>query len=323
MQLAAITGDVRSAPSWWTSSNGWVTTSIDVGTKESGPVDYPDIACDGAGRVSRGEVDRCILVCGTGLGMCIAANKMPGVRAAPCHDDLTAEMSRRHNDLNVLCLSADMLGERLIDRMVETLADDAFRGRPPCPAAGEDPGPGAGRCSAAGLENNKSLRRLLPGIGLLEWAWENLSPWAPIFCLNRRQGSVQSREEGEHGSAGRWKRGQSHLPATARRVLRTNGTVPFCAGRVGFDQRTGDGAMSDPSSPRADELEQLLRNAELRDELEPYYDESISRVNVQRLPLAAENEFLASMLAWERGADPADLPLVRARAARAAALGPL
>jgi len=58
--------------------------------------------------------------------------------------------------------------------------------------------------------------------------------------------------------------------------------------------------MGDPSSPQADELEQLLRNAELRDELEPYYDESISRVNVERLPLAAENEFLASMLAWER-----------------------
>jgi ribose 5-phosphate isomerase B len=101
---------------------------IDVGAKESGPVDYPDIARDGAGLVSRGEVDRCILVCGTGLGMCIAANKMPGVRAAPCHDDLTAEMSRRHNDLNVLCLSADMLGERLIDRMVEIWLTTPFEG---------------------------------------------------------------------------------------------------------------------------------------------------------------------------------------------------
>jgi hypothetical protein len=62
----------------------------------------------------------------------------------------------------------------------------------------------------------------------------------------------------------------------------------------------GAAAMGDPTSPRADEFEQLMRNAELRDELEPYYDESISRVNVERLPLAAENEFLASMLAWER-----------------------
>jgi ribose 5-phosphate isomerase B len=92
--------------------------AIDVGTDESGPVDYPDIAAAIAGRVSRGEVDRGILICGSGLGMCIAANKFPGVRAAPCHDDLTAEMSRRHNDLNVLCLSGDILGERLVDRLV-------------------------------------------------------------------------------------------------------------------------------------------------------------------------------------------------------------
>jgi ribose 5-phosphate isomerase B len=84
-----------------------------------GSIDYPDVAAAVASRVSKGEVDRGILICGTGIGMSIAANKFPGVRAAPCHDDLTAEMSRRHNDLNVLCLSADMLGEKLIDRMVE------------------------------------------------------------------------------------------------------------------------------------------------------------------------------------------------------------
>ena len=58
--------------------------------------------------------------------------------------------------------------------------------------------------------------------------------------------------------------------------------------------------MVDPRFPRSDEVEELMRNAELRDELEPYYDESISRVNVQHLPLTVENEFLASMLAWER-----------------------
>ena len=74
------------------------------------------------------EVDRGILICGTGIGMAIAANKFSGVRAAPCHDDLTAEMSRRHNDLNVLCLSADMLGERLIDRMIEIWLKTEFEG---------------------------------------------------------------------------------------------------------------------------------------------------------------------------------------------------
>jgi ribose 5-phosphate isomerase B len=101
---------------------------VDVGTATNEPVDYPDVAAEVARRVSRHEVDRGVLVCGTGLGMCIAANKFPGVRAAPCHDDLTAEMSRRHNDLNVLCLSADLLGERLVDRMVELWMNTPFEG---------------------------------------------------------------------------------------------------------------------------------------------------------------------------------------------------
>ncbi len=100
----------------------------DVGTFSNESVDYPDVASGVAAKVSRGEVDRGILVCGTGLGMCIAANKLRGVRAAPCHDDLTAEMSRRHNDTNVLCLSADLLGERLIDRMIELWLATPFEG---------------------------------------------------------------------------------------------------------------------------------------------------------------------------------------------------
>ncbi len=101
---------------------------LDVGTDDSGPVDYPDIAAAVAGRVSCGEVERGILICGSGLGMCIAANKFPGVRAAPCHDDLTAEMSRRHNNLNVLCLSGDILGERLVDRLVTIWLNTEFEG---------------------------------------------------------------------------------------------------------------------------------------------------------------------------------------------------
>ena len=100
----------------------------DMGTYEDGPVDYPDIAAEVARRVSSGQVDRGILICGTGMGMCIAANKLPGVRAAPCYDDLTAELSRRHNDLNVLCLSGDMLGERLVDRLVEIWLNTPFEG---------------------------------------------------------------------------------------------------------------------------------------------------------------------------------------------------
>jgi ribose 5-phosphate isomerase B len=100
----------------------------DVGVFTGEAVDYPDIAAQVSRKVGRGEVDRGILICGTGLGMCIAANKVPGIRAAPCHDDLTAEMSRRHNDANVLCLSADLLGERLIDRMVELWLSTPFEG---------------------------------------------------------------------------------------------------------------------------------------------------------------------------------------------------
>lgn len=101
---------------------------IDCGTTSTESVDYPDIAAEVARRVRAGEAERGILICGSGLGMSIAANKIKGIRAATCHDDLTAEMSRRHNDVNVLCLSADMLGERLIDRMVEIWLDTPFEG---------------------------------------------------------------------------------------------------------------------------------------------------------------------------------------------------
>jgi ribose 5-phosphate isomerase B len=76
--------------------------------------------------VGEGRAERGVLVCGTGIGMCIAANKVKGVRAAPCHDSITAEMSRRHNDANVLCLSADLLGEELIERMLRIWLETPF-----------------------------------------------------------------------------------------------------------------------------------------------------------------------------------------------------
>ena len=100
----------------------------EIGPPDSEAADYPDIAAQVATMVSRGVVDRGILVCGTGLGMCIMDNKCPGIRATPCHDDLTAEMSRRHLDANVLCLSADLLGEQLIFRIVKTWLDAPFEG---------------------------------------------------------------------------------------------------------------------------------------------------------------------------------------------------
>ena len=100
----------------------------DVGTYTGEAVDYPDIAAQVARKVSHGEADRGILICGTGLGMCITANKFPGVRATPCHDEFSAEVSRRHNDANILCLSADLLGEQLVDRMIEIWLSADFEG---------------------------------------------------------------------------------------------------------------------------------------------------------------------------------------------------
>jgi len=100
----------------------------DVGPEGIESVDYPDYAYQVAKSVSDGRVDRGILICGTGIGMCIAANKVKGVRAAPCHDSITVEMSRRHNDANVLCLSADLLGDELIGRIVRLWLETEFEG---------------------------------------------------------------------------------------------------------------------------------------------------------------------------------------------------
>src|SRR5438132_28471 len=101
---------------------------VDFGPQAGDSVDYPDYAFLVAQAVGGGQVERGILLCGTGIGMCIAANKVQGVRAAPCHDSITAEMSRRHNDANVLCLSADLLGGELLDRMVKIWLETEFEG---------------------------------------------------------------------------------------------------------------------------------------------------------------------------------------------------
>lgn len=88
--------------------------------------DYPDMAYPVAMAVANGEADRGILVCGSGIGMSIAANKVPGVRAALVHDEISAEMSRRHNDANVLCLAADLLGMRVIERIIHIWLNTEF-----------------------------------------------------------------------------------------------------------------------------------------------------------------------------------------------------
>jgi ribose 5-phosphate isomerase B len=91
-------------------------------------MDYPDGAFDVAMAVSSGRADRGILVCGTGIGMCIAANKVKGIRAALCFDELAAKISREHNDANVLCLSGDLLGSSMLQKIVQTWLVTEFIG---------------------------------------------------------------------------------------------------------------------------------------------------------------------------------------------------
>jgi len=101
---------------------------IDVGMKDNRPSDYPDPAYIAAKAVVNGKADRAILICGTGIGMCIAANKVKGIRAALCHDELSAQISRQHNDSNVLCLSGDMIGQVLLRKIVEVWLKTEFQG---------------------------------------------------------------------------------------------------------------------------------------------------------------------------------------------------
>jgi ribose 5-phosphate isomerase B len=101
---------------------------VDCGSFGEEAVDYPDVAADVARRVADGSAERGILLCCTGVGMAIAANKVAGVRAATCHDEVTAEMSRRHNDLNVLCLSAGMLGPEMQEKVIKTWLATPFEG---------------------------------------------------------------------------------------------------------------------------------------------------------------------------------------------------
>lgn len=101
---------------------------IDDGPSSDESVDYPDYAALVASKVSSGTCDRGILICGTGIGMAITANKFPGVRAASCFDEVTAEVSRRHNDLNVLCLSGELLSPKSVDRLIEIWVNTEFEG---------------------------------------------------------------------------------------------------------------------------------------------------------------------------------------------------
>jgi ribose 5-phosphate isomerase B len=92
---------------------------LDFGTDNPKACDYPDYGIPAAKAVAVGQTDRGILIDGSGIGMSILANKMPGIRAAIVHDELTAEISRRHNNANILCFAADLLGDELIRRIID------------------------------------------------------------------------------------------------------------------------------------------------------------------------------------------------------------
>jgi ribose 5-phosphate isomerase B len=101
---------------------------LDVGTFSADSVDYPDFAMLAAEKVSHGGYERGILICGSGIGMCIVANKFPGVRAAVCHDVSAAEMSRKHNDSNMLGLGADVINEELARKILHVWLETKFEG---------------------------------------------------------------------------------------------------------------------------------------------------------------------------------------------------
>ena len=101
---------------------------IDFGTEGSASVDYPDFAAKVAGAVSSGDVQLGILICGTGIGMSISANKFVGVRAALVHDEFTAQMAREHNNANILVMGGRVLTLDQGKKLVEVWLDSEFEG---------------------------------------------------------------------------------------------------------------------------------------------------------------------------------------------------
>ena len=100
----------------------------DFGTWSEDSCDYPDYAAPAARAVASGECDRGILICGTGIGIAMAANKIRGIRAATCSDCFSAEATRRHNDANMLAMGARVLGEGLALKIVDIFLTTPFEG---------------------------------------------------------------------------------------------------------------------------------------------------------------------------------------------------
>lgn len=101
---------------------------IDLGPDSADRVDYPDFAKKCAHAVLEDKGSFGILICGTGIGISIAANKVPGIRAALCHDHYTAKLTRQHNDANILCFGERVVGKGIIEDMIEVFANTEFEG---------------------------------------------------------------------------------------------------------------------------------------------------------------------------------------------------
>jgi len=101
---------------------------LDLGTHSTAPVDYPDAAESVAMALRNGDADRGIIVCGSGAGVSIAANKFPGIRAAVCHDTYTAHQAVEHDDMNVLCIGARVIGSSLAQDIVTAFLGASFSG---------------------------------------------------------------------------------------------------------------------------------------------------------------------------------------------------
>lgn len=99
---------------------------LDLGTHSTAPVDYPDIAAAVATAIRNGQVDRGVIVCGSGAGVSVAATKFPGIRAAVCHDCYTARQSVEHDDVNVLCLGSRVIGPQVAWTLVEAFLSAVF-----------------------------------------------------------------------------------------------------------------------------------------------------------------------------------------------------
>ena len=101
---------------------------IDYGTHSTASVDYPDMALPACDAVVSGQCSKALLFCGTGVGISMAANKVKGIRCAHCADCLEAEMTRRHNDANMMAIGAGFTGKNMAERMVEVFLTTEFEG---------------------------------------------------------------------------------------------------------------------------------------------------------------------------------------------------